>query len=109
MERAVPYGAAKGGRHDRFHKTHFQGAGSGGVIGRLPAPWKWQHELGFRSHHDRETTNQHQDIEKNERRCVMNFRKRVYYMIARVLVFAKTHPQVFVKGSPTGQLFEELE
>jgi hypothetical protein len=38
-----------------------------------------------------------------------SFNKRVYEMLVRVQVFSTTYPQLFQKGSPTGQLLEEIE
>jgi len=38
-----------------------------------------------------------------------SFNKRVFEMLVRVLVFSKTYPQFFAKGSPAGMLIDEVE
>jgi hypothetical protein len=37
------------------------------------------------------------------------FNKRVYEMFVRVLVFATTYPQLFAKGTLTGELKDQIE
>jgi len=38
-----------------------------------------------------------------------SFNKRVFEMLVRVLVFSKTYPQFFAKGSPARLLIDEIE